>query len=238
MKLLHFLSFALFVLFLGTFTSFAQLKGDGNVTTQIRDIPYFDEVVAKGQFELHVTQGDMHQVEVIVDSNLQMYVLAQVTKQRLFIEVPNNIRRVKELKVNVTVGDLNSFVLIGAVDATTDTLNLKTSDFFISGTSDLKLHIMSEQIDFEVTDVANVEIFGKANNFDLRVTDEAYLDAKYFETNICTLKASGFSDISVNVQKEFNLRVTGIGNIYYYGQPEINNTINSGTAFIIRRKLD
>lgn len=225
-------------LLLFTFVTFGQFKGDGNVVTQKRDIPYFDEIVAKGQFELHISQGNEYKVEVTVDDNLQMYVLTQVTKQRLFIEVPDNIRKAKELKVHVTVDDLNSFVLLGAVDAITDTLNLKTSDFFISGTSDIELNIISEQLVFEVTDVANVTINGKATNFDLRVADEALIDAKYLETNICSLKASGFSDISVNVQEEFNLRVTGVGNIYYYGDPEINNTINSGTAFIIKRKLE
>lgn len=221
-----------------SYLTLAQLKGDGNVTTQKRDITYFDEIVAKGQFEMFLTQGKEFKVEVTIDSNLQMYVLTQVTKQRLYIEVPDNLRKIKELKVNITVDDLNSLVLIGAVDATSDSLRLKTADFFISGTSDLKTYIFSETLDFEVSDVANVTAYGQTDKFNLRVTDEALIDAKFLETNICNLKASGFSDISVNVQKEFNLRVTGVGNIYYYGNPEINNTINSGTTFIIRRKLE
>jgi Putative auto-transporter adhesin, head GIN domain len=216
---------------------FAQFKGNGNVTTEAREVKYFDEIVAKGQFDLLITQGKEYKVEVTVDENLQNYILTQVTKQKLYIEVPDNIRKMKELKIHLTVDDLNSFVLLGEVDAITDTLHLRTADFFVSGTSDLELNIVSETLDFEVTDVANVTINGSADEFNLRVTDEAFLDAKHLETNICTLKASGFSDISVNVQKKFNLRVTGIGKIYYYGTPEINNMINSGTTFIIRRKL-
>lgn len=231
----------LFILVLftsGSYYSYGQPKGDGNVTTEKRDVPYFDEVIAKGQFELHVSQGDAYKVEVTIDENLQMFILTQVTKQRLYVEVPDNLRKIKELKVHITVEDLNNFVLLGAVNAITDTLHLKTADFFISGTSDIDLKVFSEKLDFEVTDVANVKVFGQSDVFLLRVTDEAFIDAKYFETNTCSLKASGFSDITVNVQKEFNLRVTGIGNIYYYGDPEVNNTINSGTAFIIRRKLE
>jgi len=220
------------------FSSFGQFKGDGNIITELRDVPYFDELIAKGQFELYISQGNEYKVEVTADSNLQMAILTQVTKQRLYIEVPDNIKKMKELKVHVIVEDLNNFILLGAVDAFTDTLHLKTADFFISGTSDIDLYIVSEKLDFEVSDVANVKVFGKSEEFILRVTDEAFIDAKYFETNICSLKASGFGEIAINVQKQFNLRVTGIGNIYYYGDPEINNTINSGTAFIIKRKLE
>ena len=213
------------------------LKGDGNVTSKNRDLTYFDQIVAKGKFDLVIKQASEYDLEIITDDNLHQFILSEVKNNQLYIEVPDIIKKVKKIEIIVTISDLNNLFLLGDVDCVTpDTLQLKTTDFFISGVSTLNVKLLATCLNCEATDVANVTIEGVAETFNLRVTDEALFFAKNFQTSICTLKASGYSDITLNVQKELNLRVTGIGNIYYHGNPKINNIINSGTAFIIRRK--
>lgn len=226
----------LVILIITSTSSFAQLiKGDGNVTTQKIDVPYFDEIVVKGEFELEVKQASKYDIQVSIDSNLHNFIFAEVKNQMLFLEVPETIRKVKQVKIVITVSDLNRLVILGAVDAITDTLFLKTTEIFVSGTSNLDLFIRSSELLYEITDVANGNIKGSTDKFELRVTDEALVNARYFEANICDLKASGYSDITLNIKESFSYRVTGVGNVYYYGDPKISNTINSGTALIIRR---
>ncbi|MCK4662322.1 MAG: DUF2807 domain-containing protein [Bacteroidales bacterium] len=214
------------------------VRGNGNVVVLERNAEDFTGIVAKGKFDLKITQGNSNKIEVKTDENLQKYILADLKKDIITITVPEIIKKAKALEIIITVKNLKSLIALGSVNIFIDSLKTDKADIFLSGMCDLNINIFCNELIFEISDVGSAILSGKTDIFNARITDEANLDAFELVSNKCDLKTSGYSDVRVNVKDELTLRTTGIGNIYYKGNPVVNNTINSGTTFIIKRKSD
>ena len=164
-------------------------------------------------------------------------IITEVKNNTLNIYIAGEIKRSKTLKVKVGIKNLNNLLIIGAVNASSDTtISTNKLDVFISGISKLKFNVFTPEFNCEITDAGLAYIQGDADVFDLRVTDEGEIDAFNLNARKASLKVSGYSISRINVQEELSMRVTGAANVYYQGEPEITRRVFSGTGFIIRRK--
>jgi len=215
------------------------LRGNGQVTSDERDLPKFRGIIAKGSFELFISQGEQQKVIIEADQNLHNLFIANVRNEMLDLQIVGEVKKAKSLKVYVTLENLNYLLAIGAVDVKTDT-TFKTEEIsiFLSGVSGVKLNIDTKFVDIEIADGAYAYLQGKTERIDIHVTDEAELNAFNLQAKKCNAKISGYSDAKINVLDEMKLRVTGAGNLYYKGNPIITDRIFSGSGFIIKRKLD
>ena len=233
------LSFILY-LFIGINHSYSQIiKGNGNVITQERSVSAFRSIVATGSFELFLVKGDKQNVQIVADENLHNLFISNVRNETLDLQIVGEVKRAKELKVYVTFVNLHNLIAIGAVDVRTDTtIQTNSLDIFVSGVSSVKINLNTENLIFEITDGAYAYLQGNTENFDIRITDEAELNAFNLAAKKCNVKISGYSDAKISVEEELKLRVTGAGNLYYKGNPKITDRIFAGSGFIIRRKND
>ncbi|NOZ46823.1 MAG: DUF2807 domain-containing protein [Chlorobi bacterium] len=228
----------LLILLLTNFNLFAQtIRGNGNVLTEERKISHFKGLIATGAFEVNLVQGDEEKVVIVADENLHNIFITNVRNENLNIQTIGEVKKAKELKVFVTLKNLNHLLAIGAVDIRTDTTIVTDDlDVFVSGISTVKVNVKANNLSFEITDGAYGFLQGEVNNFEIRVADEAELNAFNLKAKKCNAKISGYSDAKINVSDELKLRVTGAGNLYYKGDPNIPDRIFSGTGFIIKRK--
>lgn len=216
-----------------------NIRGNGNVIKQERSISPFRGIIASGSYELFLSQGEEEKVIIEADENLHNLFISNVREEMLDIQIVGEVRRAKSLKVFVTFKNLEHLISIGAVDIRSDTtINAENLEVFISGISSLKLNIEAKKLEFEITDGAYAYLQGNVDEFDLRVNDEAEMNAFDLEAKKCNAKASGYSDAKINVTEQMRLRVTGASNLYYKGDPEITDRIFSGTGFIIKRRID
>lgn len=207
--------------------------------TKEREVLPFTGIIASGSFELFLERGDKQKVVIEADENIHNLFISNVRNENLDIQIIGTVKRAKALRVYVTFVELKHLITIGAVDVRTDTLiKAENVEVFASGVSSVKLNVESTNLNAEITDGAYVFLQGKTENLDVRVTDEAELNAFNLETVNCYTKISGYSDAKINVSGDLRLRVTGAGNLYYKGTPNITDRIFSGTGFIIRRKKD
>ena len=220
--------------------SYSQIiRGNGNVITQERSVTPFKGIIATGSFELFLVQGEEQKVVIEADENIHNLFISNVRNESLDLQIVGEVKKAKALKVYVTFVNLNHLIAIGAIDIRTDTtINTENLDIFVSGVSSVKIDINAKNLSFEITDGAYAFIQGKVENLDIRVTDEAELNAFNLTTDNCNAKISGYSDAKIYVTGEMKLRVTGAGNLYYKGTPNITDRIFSGSGFIIRRKHD
>jgi len=227
----------LLFLFSSSLVSSQNIKGNGVVMTKEREVLPFTGIIASGSFELFLEKGDEQKVIIETDENIHNLFISNVRNENLDIQIVGEVKRAKALKVYVTFVNLKHLITIGAVDVRSETLlEAENVEVFASGVSSVKLNIKATNLNLEITDGAYVFLQGTAEELDIRVTDEAEVNAFNLKANNCYTKISGYSDAKINVSGELRLRVTGAGNLYYKGTPKITDRIFSGTGFIIRRK--
>ncbi len=241
MKSIYSLLLSVFLFFYlpGLNTISQTIKGDGNVVTQERVVPPFRGIIATGSFELFLTQGEEQKIVIEADQNLHNLLISNVRNEMLNVQIIGEVRKAKSLKVFITLVNIEHLIAIGAVDIRTDTTIItERLAVFISGISSIKLNISAKELEFEITDGAYSYLQGEVENFDIRVTDEAEINAFNLIAKNCDAKVSGYSDAKLNVLDEMKLRVTGASNLYYKGNPNITDRIFSGTGFIIKRRIN
>ncbi|AZQ43996.1 GIN domain-containing protein [Nonlabens ponticola] len=78
-----------------------KIKGNKEVTKRIIDVDMFESIEIGGDYEIAIAQGTSPQVEIITDSNIQPFINILVQNGNLTINQTAEIRRSKELKINI-----------------------------------------------------------------------------------------------------------------------------------------
>ena len=84
-----------------------SVRGNGNVTEEVRQVGDFDQIDVSRGMNVYVTQGSPAKVVVIADNNLHEVIETRVEGNTLKIYVNENVRWAKEKKVMVTVEKLS-----------------------------------------------------------------------------------------------------------------------------------
>ncbi|MCK5823497.1 MAG: DUF2807 domain-containing protein [Bacteroidales bacterium] len=215
------------------------IRGNNNVVTKERDVNGFTGITISGVFDVFISQGDNEELKIETDDNVQQFIITEVRKGILNIQLTGNVKRLKTLNVYVTVKNLNSLIILGGNNVTISSA-LKTDEIevYLGGESTLTFNVLAKKMECDITDVGIANFNGKVDVFDVRISDDAQLNAFDLNALSCKLKASGFSQAKINVIDKLDMIATGDCNVYYKGSPEINNRIFSGGGFVIKRKQD
>ena len=81
--------------------------------------------------------------------------------------------------------------------------------------------ISKDTIDIVVTGSGDVNISGKALRGDYRLTGSGDIDAEDLRVNECYITSSGSGNIECYVYDLLDVIITGSGDVYYSGSPEI-----------------
>ncbi len=215
------------------------IKGNNDIVTKERDVSGFSGITISGVFDVFISQGEKESLKIETSDNVQKYIITDVRKGILNLQISGNIKRLKTLNVYITIKELNSLIILGSNNVTiSSALTTDNLEIYLSGDSNLSLNVAAKKIQCDITDEGTANFSGKVDFFDVRVADDAELNSFDLQTVSCKLKASGFSQVKINVVDKLDMIVTGDCNVYYKGSPEITNRIFSGSGFIIKRKQD
>ena len=220
------------------FTAISGLAQDIELKKEDRNLSGFDRIILNGEFDVRLTQGETEKVVVEAHEKVLPIINTKVYDGVLKINSFERIRRAKVIRIYITVKDIKSILVMGTINLfADDVLKFKDLELTFTGLSNSRLDIEAEKLSCFVTGASDVVLSGKAEVFDLKVSDEGLIDAFEFEPQICKMIVTGIGDVSVNVMKELEMVVTGEGNVYYTGEPEKETKIVSGSGFIIKKRL-
>ncbi|MEM9982694.1 MAG: DUF2807 domain-containing protein, partial [Bacteroidota bacterium] len=70
----------------------------------------------------------------------------------------------------------------------------------------------------------------------IKATGSSNVDALALSSDVAEVNAIGSADIKVNVNEDLNAKTTGLGNIYYTGEPSSVRSKVTGTGKVKRYK--
>lgn len=213
-----------------------SVKGNGNVTEEVRQVSDFNQIKVSRGMNVYITQGTPAKVVVIADSNLHEIIQTDVNGEVLEIYVDENIRWAREKKVMVTVEKLS------AVEASSGANGYTQSQFMsedmklkASSGANLIMDINAKNLQADCSSGANIKLSGLAKDADLETSSGANLKAHELKADACKMKASSGGNVSATVVEKLEAKASSGGNVSYYGEPNITDFSSSSGGSINRK---
>ena len=235
MKIVKFYTttFAIFIfaLLLADMPALAQkVKGNGNIKSQNRSVSGFEGLDVSGGFEVHVTLGNTESVKIEADENLLNNIKTEVRSGVLHIYNDGSLTTKNTMKAFITLKELNSLDISGGVKVIgNSTFKPKSFKMDLSGASNIKLDLQTQNLSADMSGASKVVLTGKADKLWLNMSGASDVDAASLEAKDVKVEASGASKVKVFAKESLNIDASGASQIKYKGSPSITSDTSGGT---------
>ncbi len=230
--MLSFLTFA-------TVNTYAQnIKGNGKIKTDIRQVTGFNRVVVQGQVELYLSQETTENVKIEAEENLIELFQTLVNDNTLYVIVPNNIKKSNKLTITIAFKELKNIILLNEVSLKTDrAVNFDEVEIICGGSSKMDFEYKASKSNVKVIDGGSVFLRGYSEELTIEAHDDAEINAFDLQSDNCNVVGSGYSEISVNAKKKLAITLSGSSNLFFMGEPAISQRNFNSTGLITKRKV-
>ncbi len=193
-----------------------KYRGSGVDSTEVRDLDSFDRISNSGACDIFITFGDKQEVKVTYDEELIDLVKTRVRRNTLKIDTHGSHEMDYSCTIEIVLPKL------------TEISNSGAGDIIITD-------LVADEFELEHSGAGDYEITGEVGEFIVDFSGVGGVDARDFKARLADVRLSGVGDIEVYATEEFDGNASGIGKIYYYGDPEKVSRSSSGFAKIRKR---
>ena len=215
----------------------------GQITTETRQTGVITKIAVYDNVNLIFTNRlDSGTIMVSAGENIISKISTEFDNNTLVIKNKNKFNWTRDLNPDIRVylpcyGIENIYhESVGTIRCDTsltgNTLQIDVS--YGNGIIDMELfynHITLYNTSGGITDVI---LKGQCNNLEIYHTNSAPFDCKKLQTKTAKVTETGIQNCFVSVSERLEPAITNYGNIYYYGNPKIVNSTNTGKGKLIQ----
>lgn len=214
-----------------------NIKGNGKVKTDVRQVGGFNRVVVQGLVELYLSQESTESVKIESEENLVSLFKTSVSDSTLYVFVPS-VKKALKLNVTVAYKDLKQIVLLNEVTLQSEKVaNFDDIEIICGGASRLNFEFKAAKSTIKVLDNSAVSLRGYSENLTIEAHDETEVNAFDLQSDYCTIIGSGYAEISINAKKKLGITMSGSSNLYYMGEANIWQRNFTSSGLITKRKV-
>lgn len=231
------------------FTACDKKNGNGNITSETRQLDSFSKVEVAGAYSVYVNHESKSEVRIEAESNLIQYIRTEVSNGVLIIDNSQNIDPDFEIKIYVKTPDLNALLLSGSGMIEADSLVGSTAEVNISGSGLINTNIIADHalvensgsgvitLDIESQTLSHstsgsgyANFNGNVDEGNFVISGSGSIDAFGLVINELDATISGSGNMNVNVIDFLKVFISGSGSLTYTGDPDLDiNITGSGT---------
>lgn len=203
-----------------------RIKGNGNVTSESRDVDGFSRIKIRGGMTVELVHG-ASSVRVEADENLMRYIVTREEDGWLVIRTRDNVnlRSSKPIKVYVSADRISAVNIAGSGNlvgrgkfAGADKL-----DIDVAGSGDVTLDVNTPNVSVDIAGSGNVTLSGETRDARVNITGSGNYDAEELMTETTDIDIAGSGDATVHADQRLKADVLGSGNVYYRGKATVNS---------------
>lgn len=191
------------------------------------EIAGVSEVAVQGIGTLRITQGDAEALTIEAEPKVLRRLSAEVANGRLVIQPARPIRTREPIVYDLTVRDLASITLSGAVAAEAGQFNTTALDLSLSGSSTLDIqNLTAESLTATAEGNAAISLAGSVPTQTVELSGSSRYLAAGLVSEEASLTVSGASQARVQATARLSVEISGAGSVIYAGNPEITQDIS------------
>ncbi len=198
----------------------------------------FTKIETGGSWDVVVTKGSKDEVRLETTSFDLSKVITKVENETLKIKLEKGNYNNVNLKVYVTVRELESIGAGGSGDVTlASDFGANSFTIGLSGSGSITTkNINAGKLNVGMSGSGKISIAGgQADEATIGQSGSGDLDAINFTAETVDIGKSGSGDVSIGVTESFTVGSSGSGNIYYRGNPEKQSIGISGSSKLIKQ---
>lgn len=195
---------------------------------ETRDVSKFSGIGMAISGDLYLSQGSPQKVVVSAKDDQIDAIETYVKNGVLKIKTDSWRTNFKDVKIWVTVPDINKISLSGSADIKAETpIKSETMDIGVSGSGKIYIdELKVEELDIAISGSGEVNLAGAAEELDLRISGSGNLNAAGLKVGEASAKISGSGNCKVDAIEELDATISGSGRITYYSKPQVNATVS------------
>lgn len=205
-----------------------SISASGNVVSQEREVSGFDQVELRSFGNLTIEQGETESLTIEADENVIDHLTAEVQDGKLILSTENEINFVNtgDVRYTLTVKDLKQVNLTGFGNIDIDGLQTDQMTVNLSGSGNLNLHdLQAQSFELTISGFGSADVSGSAPEQMISISGSGNYTGKDLQSADTKVVVSGFGSATVSASNTLDVRITGSGNVDYYGKPEVTQTI-------------
>ncbi|HWB27318.1 MAG TPA: head GIN domain-containing protein [Chitinophagaceae bacterium] len=216
------------------FINIDTIHGNGNLTTETRNVSSASDIESHGFFDVEIVHGSSPSVKIEADENLIPYILTENEDGKLVIHTKDHVglSSNNKIKVYVTTDRVDGIALSGSGNVTSDA-KLDGSNHLrlsISGSGDMTLDINTPYVESSISGSGNINLSGETKDSKITITGNGDYKASDLQAENAEVHITGSGSVNVATSVKLTVRITGSGDVYYKGSPAIEQHITgSGT---------
>jgi len=201
---------------------------------ELRTVSSFDAIEVSGGIDLFISQGDEEAMAVSASNSSQRDAIKSTVQDGVLkISYGNDgkmwVSGNKKLRAYVSFKSLVRLKASHGSDVTISGV-LKSDEFSIEliGASDLKGKLEANKLNIEQAGASDAKVSGEVTELFINASGASNFQGYDLHSELCTVNASGASDVRITVNKELNANATGASSVKYHGNASIHNMKTTG----------
>ncbi len=211
-----------FIFAMSLLYSCTRIEGDKIIVKAMRPSSSFNEVDARGEFELYLYYADSSKVEVECESNILQYIVTKFVRNKLIVDNKNNvlIANNEPIKVYASTPMLKFAELSGSGTIVVDELNSDNLTLSLSGSGEILCQdsLECETLTMDISGSGKIKapfIHTRQTNIDIDGSGICSIDS--IKTEILDIDIDGSGDINLSGECNYvDLRIAGAGKLMAY----------------------
>jgi len=239
------------------FDDFICIRGDGYIETERRRVTQFSKIENSTEFDIVYSRNDTAGISIVADRNIIDNIVTETSGSTLEIKtVPRHacFNYTQRPVIHVSSQELNSVILSGSGNLLADSMEGNLVTVKISGSGDIKAdHISCNDLvvllsgsgtitlddtecttaDAFISGSGNIQLDGTCERSTLKISGSGNIHADNFISGTASVTISGSGNALTYVLERLTGFISGSGNIYVKGDPDIDVSV-SGSGRVIK----
>lgn len=213
----------------------SKIKGNGKVVTETKTTGDYDAIKVGGSFDVNLVAGKEGKIILKGEENLLSAIKVEVEDNTLKIYVDKmvNIRPTSKIEITVPFEKISAVSLAGSGNLKTkDQIKSETFAAKLAGSGNVNLNVDSNNFELNLSGSGDVTLKGSADKFTSKLAGSGNVNASDLKSKNVEANVAGSGNSIVNCEGNLTARVSGSGNIKYFGNPDKRDVKVSGSGNI------
>lgn len=215
----------------------SKIKGNGKVVTETKTTGDYDAIKVGGSFDVNLVAGKEGKIILKGEENLLSVIKVEVEDNTLKIYVDKmvNIRPTSKIEITVPFEKISAVSLAGSGNLKTkDQIKSETFAAKLAGSGNVNLNVDSNNFELNLSGSGDVILKGSADKFTSKLAGSGNVNASDLKSKNVEANVAGSGNSIVNCEGNLTARVSGSGNIKYFGNPDKRDVKVSGSGNITK----
>lgn len=199
------------------------------------EVSSFNKIRLQGAYNVHIVQNSTPAFKMEASEENQKKIEVWVENETLNVKTRSTTITTQEVKLNITIDQLELLKIEGGVFLTTDGyIEVEDLEISVEGGAHIDMKLTANTLRARCEGGVNMEFEGVTDEFHASTEGAGNIDADQLKSRIVRCKVAGVGNASVYATEQLDATVEGLGKIAYRGNPVINKQV-SGIGMVYKK---